>query len=48
MSFDSATPDIGQAQPPAFDAMSNRTHHVQVTAAWRAEIDRRQFRLDEF
>ena len=22
--------------------MSNRTHHVQVTAAWRAEMDRRQ------
>ena len=22
--------------------MSHRTHHVQVTAAWRAEMDRRQ------
>ncbi|HME79229.1 MAG TPA: hypothetical protein VKI00_27290 [Mycobacterium sp.] len=22
--------------------MSNRTHHVQITAAWRSEMERRQ------
>ena len=35
---DSGAPDT----PSKPDVMSNRTHHVQVTAAWRAEMDRRQ------